>query len=325
MRLFERADGGVAGKSVASGRGLVIVAAAAMLALAGCAGTSRTDAGKPVTQLSFATPEDAAAALANAAATGDAEYMRAIFGPEFVRFSSGDADQDAYDQQAFAAAIAKRRELRPTAGGGFEVVVGESRSAFPAPLMAVEGRWIFDTITGVERLEDVRVGLNELRTIQSLRALAAAQAEYRSVDRDGDGTQEYATRLMSSSGQRDGLYWPAAGSEANSPLGADFVEGEVPAGAVPRGHQGYFFRILTSQGSAAPGGERGWVDASGNLTGGFAILAYPAIYGETGIVTFQMGPDGVVYQRNLGPEGTAAAAREMRTFDPGQGWTRVVE
>jgi hypothetical protein len=164
------------------------------------------------------------------------------------------------------------------------------------------------------------VGFNELRTISGLRAIAAAQAEYRTADRDGDSVPEYAVRVLSTPDLRDGLYWPTADNEPNSPLGAFYTEGEVPASA-SLGYHGYFFVILTSQGPGAPGGARDYFDAGGNLVGGFAVLAYPAVYGETGIMSFQMGADGVVLQKDLGPETTRTAGNSIRAFDAAAGWT----
>jgi len=298
-------------------------ALAAAIIVAGCSGSGQSaglSATGTVTQLSFATPEDAVAALADAAATSDTAYMRSIFGPEVAEFSSGDADVDAFERQLFAAAIARRSELSPRDGGGFDVLVGERRVPFPAPIVQTQGRWIFDTLTGVDRLADQRVGFNELRTISGLRAIAAAQAEYRTADRDGDSVPEYAARVLSTPDLRDGLYWPTADNEPNSPLGAFYPEGEVPASA-SLGYHGYFFVILTSQGPGAPGGARDYFDAGGNLVGGFAVLAYPAVYGETGIMSFQMGADGVVLQKDLGPETTRTAGNSIRAFDAAAGWT----
>ena len=220
--------------------------------LAGCAATGKSAvegqlAATAITQLSFATPEGAVAALANATATNDADYMRSIFGPEIGEFSTGDPDVDAYERQLFAAAIFRRSELRPDGTCGLDVLVGEKQVPFPAPIIAASGRWIFDTPKGVDRLADQRVGYNELRTVRALRAIRVAQVEYQSTDRDGDGTPEFAAQFMSDDGQRNGLYWPTSDTEPNSPLGSFYTQGEVPASA-SRGYDGYFFRNLDSQG-----------------------------------------------------------------------------
>ncbi len=289
------------------------------ISLAGCASSSRTASNSSIEQLTFATPQDAVAALANYAESGDKAYGRAIFGPEVSELSSGDAAVDRYERQLFVQAILRKHELRVIDEDEQEILIGINSVAFPVPLANVNGRWMFDTPAGLDRLVDMRVGNHELRTIEALRAIAVAQQEYRSVDRDNDGVLEFAPRILSAAGQRNGLYWETAANEPNSPLGAFYTQGEVPNSGT-LGYNGYFFKVLTAQGGNASGGAKSFADSANNLTAGFAILAYPAIYGETAIMTFQMGPDGVVYQRDLGADATATAGTTINRFNPDQGW-----
>lgn len=279
-----------------------------------------TGCSSSVKQLSFATPEDAVTALVNQAATGDKEYGRQLFGPELDDLSSGDPAVDAFERKKFVVAIQKRHDLQKNADGTVDILIGDNGVAFPIPLEQFNGRWMFNTPEGVERLADMRVGFYELRTLALLRSIPLAQAMYRSEDRDGDGVLEFAQRIKSTEGTRDGLYWPTRDDEPNSPLGPFAVEAEATMSAT-RGYQGYFGKLLTSSGSKAPGGARNYFDSAGNLTGGYAALAYPAVYGETGIMSFQMSDDGVVYQKDLGPEGTRTAAQNISVFDPSDGWT----
>ena len=259
-------------------------------------------------------------ALVYAAAGADRSYGRSLFGPEAEELSSGDPDVDAYERRVFAAAIQRRHELRRNSDGTAEILVGEKTVPFPIPLAQCQGRWLFDTPAGLERLKDLRVGYYELRTLEALRAVFAAQREYQGVDRDNDGVKEFAPRFVSTQGTHDGLYWPTAANEPNSPLGAYFTQAQAPA-SESLGFNGYFFELLTAQGPGAPGGARSYLDSAGNMVGGFAVLAYPAIYDQTAVMTFLMGPDGVVYQRDLGPKDTATAAATIAVFDPADGWT----
>jgi hypothetical protein len=315
----ERTSGGRSMHSIrwlAFGLGCSLVIAGAGCTLNRGAATAPTG----ITQLSFATPEDAVAALTYLAASGDREYGRSLFGPEVDELSSGDEEVDDYERELFAAAIERRHDLRTNDDGTVDVLIGDAGAAFPVPLIEHDGRWLFDTLSGVDRMTDIRVGYHELKTLQALRVVPEAQQEYRSVDRNGDGILAYARHFASSEGTRDGLYWPTAPDEPDSPLGEFFAESEVPRSKT-LGYNGYFFKMLTAQGPHAPGGARSYLDAAGHLVGGFAVLAYPAVYGETAIMTFQMGADGVVHQRDLGPDATTKAGVTIDTYDPGPGWT----
>jgi len=279
-----------------------------------------TGCGSSVKQLSFDTPEDAVAALVHQAATGDRAYGKQLFGPEIDELSSGDPAVDAFERQRLVLAVQKRHDLRRNGDGTVDVLMGDNGVAFPVPLEEYDGRWMFNTPEGVERMRDLRIGFYELRTIALLRAIPAAQEQYRSADRDGDGVMEFAQRLRSSDGKRDGLFWPTGANEPNSPLGPFAAAAEAPISS-KRGYQGYFFTLLPVRAEKAAGGEKRYLDDSGNLVGGYGVLAYPAVYGETGIMSFQMCEDGVVYEKDLGPELTRAAVHHIRAFDPSDGWT----
>ncbi|MDW8263065.1 MAG: DUF2950 family protein, partial [Phycisphaerales bacterium] len=194
---------------------------------------------------------------------------------------------------------------------------------FPAPIIRRNHRWMFDTAAGVEELTARRIGRNELWAIRGLRSLVQAQADYYLLDPDGDGLHAFASRIISSEGKRDGLFWPAGENEDQSPLGPVIAEafepGELDAGHVgPRAYHGYYFRILLKQSAAAPGGAMSYFDDQGNLTRGFAVLAWPEEYGRTGVMSFQVGRDGKVMQKDLGPQ-TAAVVTTIDSFDP-TGW-----
>ncbi len=294
-----------------------------MIASLGCATNSGSSgSGRRVTQLSFETPEDALAALKYLAQTRDREYGQSLFGPEADELSSGDPDVDEYEKSLLAAAVARRHDLRRNADGSIDIIVGENAVEFPVPLVQHEGRWLFDSPAGVDRMRDIRVGYYELKTLEAMRVVPVAQREFRSVDRDGDGVLEYARFFTSSQGGRDGLYWPTGPGEPNSPLGSFFADSEIPR-SKELGFNGYFYKMLTAQGPSAPGGAKSFMDGSGNLVDGFAVLAYPAVYGETAIMTFQMGPDGIVYEKDLGSRATRNAGKAITAFDPGSGWTQT--
>jgi hypothetical protein len=285
-------------------------------ALAGCHSSGGVE------QLTFDSPQGAVEALTYVAETHDEDYAREVFGPEHAEFSTGDPEVDAYERTRFHAAITRRHELRLNDDGSYDVLVGEDAVVFPAPIVEHEGRWMFDTIEGLERLEDLRIGMHELRTIAFLRLLPAAQREYRSLDRDGDGVLEYAQRYESTPGARDGLYWPTSADEPHAPLGAYHARAEAPW-SDEQGYNGYFFQLLEAQGPGAPGGARSYLDARGNLVGGFAVLAYPAVYGETGVFSFKIAADGVVYEKDLGPGDTPIAPKVVTVYAPADGWAIV--
>ena len=238
---------------------------------------------------------------------------------------SGDVQADRNALERFITAYDARHKLVQDSPTRSTLVVGTDDWPMPIPLVKGADGWSFDTAAGRAELLARRIGRNELSTIQSCKAFVDAQREYASTDR-GDGLLDYAQRFISTPGKQDGLYWPAKPGEPMSPLGPLFVKAQA-AGYTPRAKNtpqpfnGYYFRILTGQGPAAKGGAYSYL-AHGKLMGGFALIAHPATYGVSGVMTFIVNQDGTVFQKDLGPN-TATAAAQIKTFDPGPGWKKV--
>ena len=280
-------------------------------------------------QLSFATPDEATAALVAALEKHDVVAMRRMLGLESdVLLSSGDTAKDRSDRASFLARYRTRHQL--VAGGPDDLIlqVGEDDWPLPVPLLRRDGRWHFDGDAAVQELTARRIGANELRTIDVMRGFVGAQQEYAAVGHDGAAPGIYARALRSDPGKQNGLYWEVSAGEAPSPAGpflaAAAGEGyRATPGATPAAapYHGYVYRMLFSQGAAADGGARDYT-VDGKLTGGFALLARPAEYGTTGIVTFLVNEDGVVWQRDLG-EKTAELAAAITQFNPDSTWTPI--
>ena len=279
-------------------------------------------------QLSFSTPDSAVAALAAALETRDLVAMRRLLGPETEGLvSSGDTARDRSDREGFLARYRARHEI--VAGGPDDAMlqVGDDEWPLPVPLLRRNGRWRFDGDAAVNELLARRIGANELRTIDVMRGFVDAQQEYAAVGHDGDAPGIYARVLRSDPGRQNGLYWEVSAGEAPSPAGpflaAASAEGYKASASAngPAPYHGYVYRMLFSQGPAADGGAREYV-ADGKLTGGFSLLAYPAEYGETGVMTFMVNQDGLVWQRNLGPK-TCEVAAAITQFDPDSSWTPI--
>lgn len=287
------------------------------------------EAPQPRPPRAFRSPEDGFAALAAAARRADARQLGGVVGDAALRLlRSGDGVADRATLQRFAAAYDEKHEiLRPSAGRAV-VQVGNDGWPLPVPMVQRGGAWRFDAQAGAEEILDRRIGRNELDTIETLRAIVDAQQDYaRSAGRQGP-FQAYARRFFSTPGQRDGLYWPTRAGEPDSPLGPIMAAASAGGyartpGDRPQPYHGYFFRILEAQGADAPGGAAGYV-VNGRMIGGFAVVAWPAIYGSSGIKTFMVSHAGVVYEQDLGPD-TVRRASGMTVFDPGQGWSPVVE
>lgn len=278
-----------------------------------------------VGQRRFASVEDAAGALVDAMRAGDQKAMLAIFGQEGKGLVwSGDAVSDRRARERFVAAYDAKHRL--DAGGGKVVlVVGPDDFPFPIPIVPDGPSWRFDTAAGREELLNRRIGENELNTIQVCLAYVDAQREYYASDPDGDGLLQYAQKFASSPGKRDGLYFETKVSEPPSPLGLLVArardEGYSKRSSAPVAYWGYYYRILTAQGKDAPGGAYDYM-AQGRLLGGFALVAFPARYGVSGVMTFIVNQDGIVYQKDLGPN-SEAIARAMKEFNPDNTWTKV--
>lgn len=290
---------------------------------------SETPRPRPVQPQAFQTPEEGFAALIEAARAHDERQLLRVLGEPARRLiRSGDPVADRAAQDRLATAYAEKHEIERPAPDRAVLQVGDDGWPLPIPLVQRGGVWRFDAREGAQELIDRRVGRNELDTIETLRAVVDAQDEYaRTAGRQG-AFSVYARRFLSAPGQRDGLYWPTAEGEPQSPLGPLIAEASAGGYALRRGDaptpfHGYFFRILEAQGPSAPGGTFSYV-VNGRMIGGFGVIAHPAEYGVSGIMTFIVNHEGVVYQRDLGPQ-TARIARGITTFDPGQGWVKVDE
>lgn len=277
-------------------------------------------------QRTFATPEAAVDALAAALKANDEAALAAIFGARHKEMvSSGDAAQNAVVRAKASEALAAFRVLDSRGEDRRVLLMGVNAWPMPIPLVRAGGAWRFATEEGVEELINRRIGHNENSAIEVLRAYVDAQRQYASIDRDGDGVLQYAQRLASTPGKHDGLYWPAdtAKGEEESPFGpliaasSAYLKGHKEGDA----YRGYHFRILPRQGKSAAGGAYSYV-INGRMIAGFAMVAFPAEYGVTGVMTFVVSHNGKVFQKDLGKNSGKAGA-EMASFDPGNGWTEV--
>ena len=285
-------------------------------------------AAKAEAQRQFATPEEAVKALADAVRAEDAKAMLAVIGPKSRSWLfSGDTVADKAQWKNFLAAYDAKSSLSKDGDAKATLMVGADNWPFPAPLVRKAEKWMFDPAAGGEEVVNRRVGRNELDTMETLLAIVDAQREYALHDANGNGLADYAVRFASTPGKKDGLYWPTKSGEAPSPLGplvAKAVhEGYGGKGATgkPQAFRGYLYRILTGQGKDAPGGAFNYL-VHGKMFGGFAVLAYPATYGASGVKSFMVSHAGDVYEGDLGPD-TAAKAAKIRQFNPGPGWTRA--
>jgi hypothetical protein len=273
----------------------------------------------------FATLDEAASSLVDAVRSNDQKALLAILGPEGQTLvSSGDPVADRQAREKFVASYDKAHRLEG-AGGKVTLYVGEDDFPLPIPLVPDGYQWRFDTRAGKEEMLNRRIGQNELAAIQTCLAYVDSQMDYYSEDRNADGLREYAQRFASTPGKRDGLYWPTKPGEKASPLGPLVVraqsQGYRKVGSKPVPYHGYYYRILTAQGPDAPGGAYDYL-AHGRMIGGFALVAFPAQYGVSGVMTLLVNQDGVVYQKDLGPN-TASAAAAIKTFNPDKTWKKV--
>jgi len=274
----------------------------------------------------FTSPGAAADALREAVAASDRQKLLGIFGSSAAGLlDSGDAVADKNAFETFSAELAKRSKVEALSEDQYVLLVGEKEWPFPVPIVSDGKTWTFDTASGKEEILDRRIGENELRTIRLARSYVDAQKEYKRKDRDGDHVLEYAQKAVSSPGKKDGLFWKSEGKEESpfGPLAAEAVkEGYQHQEGVQLPFHGYFFKILTAQGEAAPGGKKSYLDARGNMTKGFALLAYPARYGSSGIMSFIVNQDGIVYQKDLNVQ-TLSEAAALNEFNPDESWSPV--
>jgi len=275
----------------------------------------------------FASPDDAGNALLAAAKSGDQNAVLAIFGPDSKQvIYSGDAVQDKNAANTFVAGYGVMHRWRSLPDGDQILLVGADNFPFPIPLKKNgDGKWFFDTAAGKDEVLNRRIGRNELALIEVCGAVADAETEYFAQPHDGEKAKQFAAKFVSDPGKQNGLYWQAAEGQPASPLGplAALATAEGYA-AKPEGHtpfHGYYFRMLKGQSDKAPGSAKDYM-VNGKMTGGFAFVAYPAEYGNSGVMTFMMNQDGVLLQKDLGKT-TTETATAMTTFDPDSGWNIV--
>jgi hypothetical protein len=292
------------------------------------AATATAQKPKPASGQSFADPEQATAALVAALRADKLDAVKGVLGPGTDKLlSSGDPYSDAGERHRFLDAFDKKHQIVEMEPGRANLQVGDGDWPLPIPIVkAADGSWHFDAEAGAQELVDRRIGRNELAAIRACLAYVTAQKAFHAMT-EKSGQPEYAQLLASTPGRHDGLYWPSREGEPESPLAplmAQAVEegypGERAAGKrVP--YHGYFFRILTAQGASTPDGSRTYI-SNGRMTGGFALVAWPALYGASGIMSFIVNQDGTVFQKDLGPN-TAWLGVTMMAYDPDLSWTRV--
>lgn len=323
-----RIDYGKGRLPIVLGTAVVIVAAAAGIYLAptGAAGAK-----------TFATPDDAAKAFVAAARKHDIQGLESLLGPDGQDvIESGDSVEDTLAMDKFVAAYDMKSMLLQDGPGSTSWTVGNDDWKLPIPIVMKAGHWQFDADAGYDEIINRRIGRNESNTIEAALAYVDAQREYASVDHNGDGLPEYAQRFISTPGKQDGLYWRTEGSEPPSPLGSYFAEANAEnyfreaatkqSNAVDNvtqasnAYYGYRYKILTSQGPDAAGGTLDYM-VNGKLIGGFGLVAYPAEYGVSGIMTFIVNHEGVVNQKDLGPD-TESIAKEITAYNPDSTWQK---
>ncbi len=279
----------------------------------------------------FSSPQAAVGTLQAAVEAKDTNALRAIFGPGAQDLVSADVVEAAAERELFVRRLREKVNLVAESDSRQELQLGADGWPFPIPLVKREGEWFFDTAAGKEEILNRRIGANELGAIQVCRAYVQAQRDYASADRNGDAVLEYAQHLRSTPGTHDGLYWSPRSGDELSPLG--------PLVAQARGegyrqktriltdeqspYHGYYFEILTRQGNHAAGGRYKYI-INGHMIAGFALVAWPAAWGNTGMMTFLVNQQGKVYQKNLGPK-TSTVASRMTTYDPDKTWAPVNE
>ena len=298
-----------------------------VLSFASC-GKSEKPATTEVTQKTFASPDDAAKSLVEAAKAGNHDALIAIFGPgsQDIIFS-GDAAQDKTSFENFAAAYGTMNRWRKQTDGSEVLYLGSDNDPFPIPIKKNgAGQWYFDTAAGKDEILSRRIGDNELAAMEVIAAMADAQAEY--FSQRHDGVKQYAQKFISDEGKQNGLYWKSPEGQPKSPLGplaayAAATEGFTPQAGKQQPFHGYFYRILTRQGAAAKGGAKDYV-VNGKMAGGFAFVAYPEKYDDTGVMTFIVDQSGVVYEKNLGKD-TRELAKAMTESNPDKTWHSIGE
>ena len=289
--------------------------------LALCAGAMAAS----VKPQSFATPDSAARALADAAHNNDVTALLAIFGSDGQPLvNSGDKVADDNMRARFTERYAAAHKFVFATPNRAMLVIGTEEWPFPIPLVRKKGTWHFDAAAGSEEILNRRVGRNEMDAMRVCRDYVRAQRDYAAAPQTGRKLPEYAQKIVSSPGQHDGLYWPAGAGEKQSPIGPEMAHARAegysgnPPDPEHAPYHGYYYRILTRQGPAASGGARDYI-VDGHMTGGFALIAFPATWGDSGVMTFIVNQNGIVYRKNLGAD-TAKTAVAITEFNPDISW-----
>ena len=281
-------------------------------------------------QQAFASPEEARQALLSAVQKKDHGALKEIFGPVARELEPGDPVEQATEFDRFARHLTEGTELVKEGETKAILIIGAKKWPFPVPIVKKGTSWFFNTEEGREEILNRRIGHNELLAINACRAYVEAQHEYFSMpEPDGDQLPKYAQHMISKPGKKDGLYWPTVSGEKESPLGPlvakakeeGYMQPRKEGEHAPRPYNGYFFRILKQQGPSAPGGRFSYV-INGNMVAGHALVAYPARWGVSGVMTFIVNQRGRVYEKNLGPK-TAETARKMTSYNPDLSWKLV--
>lgn len=297
-------------------------------------GTSRSGLAQQSGQKTFSSPTAAANALAAAAQKHDKQAMLAILGPDgHDLIFSGDWTADRKNNDHFAEKYHEMHRFVAASGGRVFLYIGAENWPVPIPLQKSGSRWYFDTAYGIREVVYRRIGFNELSAIRVCQAIVNGEQEYYAGLHDGDSVHQYAQKFKSTRGKQDGLYWKVSSSDKpQSPLGPLVAEaasegyghhGHHHATGHPRPFHGYIYRLLTRQGSAAKGGAQNYI-VDGKMTGGFALVAYPVRYRDSGVMTFVVNQDGQIYQKDLGPQ-TSQVASEMEEYNPDSTWQPVEE
>lgn len=304
--------------------GIAVMVACLMLV----AFSTQVIAAAKIKQKTFASPEDAVKALMDALRANDDKELLAIFGPGAESLvSSGDKIKDKAGREQIVKRFEEKNSLEKQGEEKVVINVGKDDFPLPIPLVKKDSVWSFDTEAGKEEVLNRRIGRNELNVISSLYAFVDAQREYAAKDRDADGTSEFAQKFHSTPGKHDGLYWETKEGEENSPLGPLVAQASAMGysrkgtSEKPQPFHGYYFKILKAQGPHATGGTYDYV-VKGNMMLGFAFLAYPAKYGSSGIMTFIVNQEGVIYQKDLG-KNTSKAAKAIKKYDPDKTWKKI--
>ncbi len=299
----------------------IVVIAGALLCAAAHSAASRSSLGEP-----FDSKEDAARAFIQAIHENDDAELVKILGPGAdTLVSSGDPVADTTVKTRITSAYDQMHRFVTTSDGRVFLYLGAENWPFPIPLIKRQGKWYFDTAFGKQEILARRIGKNELDAIKVCEAVVQAQQQYASQVQQGQDGIQYAQKFFSADSKHDGLYWKTEPGEPSSPLGpliaSASAQGYRPIAGKPTPYHGYFYRILKEQGPHASGGARSYMQDA-KMTGGFAVLAYPAGYRSSGVMTFMTGPDGIVYQKDLGPR-TGALAAAIKSYDPDKTWQRV--